>query len=360
MNKKIPYPFTHYIAILFISVSYMKDIQADNDAYLYPFSDYSAFNRPIGTGAKYSPNNYQQSMDLRSKDWIMNTKNGWSFAITTSDKTDPLVTVTIDKAYKIPRPNLPYQMHIPKGFPKSHGVPETSDGQIIIYDKTTDTVHEFYRFKWNNGKPTAKTHFTDDRNIANNPAKTENIRINPELNLITGEGHIAKSGGNTGTRASGISGLAGLIRTFEMTEPNTYPKHALAIELAYSQLSHKVQWPASMRDTGHKSNFGTINYGALVAIAPKSKGGPDLEKLGLTDAGMRIAKALVYYGAYVTDCRKNSAGIEGEQSIPLAINKDVTNDINKKLKPYLRVILNNRRNQGYSGGGIALNQDTIQ
>lgn len=330
------------------------------DPFLYPYAPNSAFNRVIGTGAEYSEDDSPLTIDIREvPKWGFNTKNGWAVAVTKSKETDPLVTVTCSSTDINRNINFPYQLRIPEMFPLSVGVPETSDGQIVIYDEATGITHEFYKFKWNNGKPTADIHRTDDPNIALNPANPTKVKTIPDQNIVTGLGHGTTPGQIVGSRAVGTACLAGLLRTHELTEPDTYPQHAIALELAYAQLSATaVQWPAVTKDYTASQNTGNIPYGALVAIPPQSKGGPDLSTLGLTEEGMRIAKALVYYGGIVTDRRGTNAGIEGDQYIPSSVVTNVQNDLNNKLIRLLRVVTNNTKDQAVSGGGVSLLEPT--
>lgn len=322
----------------------------------HPYASNSAFNRPIGTKATYADSNSATTIDLHKvPKWGLNTKNGWSTAVAVSGASDPLVTVICSS--KDPRRNInfPYTMHIPEGFPLSSGVQaETSDGRIVVYDTATKTTHEFYKFRWNNGHPTADIHYTDDTNVAVNAAHPSPIRISTEQNIINGLGHVSISG-RAGTRASGTTGLAGLLRAYEVTEPNQYPRHALALELSFNQLSKTFQWPACAVDfTAPHENKGGIKYGTLFAIPPKEKGGPDIETLGLSEAGKRIARTLVEYGAYVVDRRGNMAGISGDQYIPDNVRQDIEKDLHIILIPYLREVTNNQENQPFSGGGKAL------
>lgn len=328
----------------------------ERDPFYQPFSPTSAFNRTIGTDAIYSADDNPMTIDIREiPKWGFNTKNGWAVAVAKSNGSHPLVTVTCSSTDINRNINFPYQLRIPEGFPISVNVPETSDGQIVIYDETTGYTHEFYKFKWKNGNPTADIHRTDDPNISLNPANPTSVKTISDQNIISGKGHGTTPGQIVGTRAIGTACLAGLLRTFEMTEPNTYPQHAIALELAYGQLhAVTVQWPAVTKDYTAYQNTGNIPYGALVALPPHSKGGPDLSTLGLTDAGMRIAKSLVYYGGIVTDRRGDAAGIEGDQYIPNSVVTDVINDLQYKLIRHLRVVTNNTIDQTVSGGGTSL------
>ena len=322
--------------------------QADTVEFRQPYASTSAFNRPIGASASYSADVDNETTEIRGRTWNINTDNGWSFAVIIAEPTDPLYTVTSSSPEN--GNNLPYQLRIPDGFP---GVPETSDGQVVIYDRANDTVHEFYQFALNGGSPTAAIHRTDDSNIASNPANPQNIAVSVNADIVTGNGHPDyNSTEYVGTRASRTGGLGGLLRNWELTDPGIYPQHALNIQLAYEQLSTNYEWPAGGVDGSVGLNTGHINYGALVAIPPVEKNGPDLDTLGLTDAGMRVAKALVYYGGIVTDRRGTSAGLEGDQYIASSVNDDIRNDINTHLLQYLTVVTNADHTQQYSGGGV--------
>lgn len=321
--------------------------------FLHPYASNSAFNRPIGTEAVYADSYSASTIDIKKvPKWGLNTKNGWSTAVALSGAADPLVTVTCSSKDPNRNINFPYSLHIPHGFPMSSGVQaETNDGRIVVYDKSANTIHEFYKFKWNNGNPTADIHYTDDVHVSVNSAHPSPVRISNDQDIIHGKGHVSNSV-RAGTRASGTTGLAGLLRAFEVTEPNLYPQHALALELSFGQLSKAFQWPACSVDyTAPQENTGRINYGTLFAIPPKDKGGPDIETLGLSEAGKRIAKTLVFYGAYVVDRRGKNAGISGDQYIPDDVRQAIEKDLYTILIPYLREVTNNKENQAFSGGG---------
>jgi hypothetical protein len=318
-----------------------------NDKFSYPYSPDSAFNRPIGIYATYSDNDSDATGEITSKNWNMNATNGWSVAVAIADESDAVFTIISNDASR--GVNLPYQMRVPTGFP---GVPETMDGQVVIYDETTELTHEFYRFRWVDGQPTAAIHRTNDPDISSNPANPQKISSESEADIINGTGHTRYGfRDSVGTRAAGTGGLAGLLRNFELTQPDTYPQHVLALELANEQLSASYRWPASATDSNTLSNIGHIDYGSIVAIPPFEKGGPDLNSLGLTEAGMRVAKALVYYGGIVTDRRGELVGLEGDQYILSSTVSDIRYDINTHLLPHLRILTNADHTQEFAGGG---------
>jgi hypothetical protein len=100
---------------------------------------------------------------------------------------------------------------------------------------------------------------------------------------------------NGGSRAYGGSGVAGLIRTWELDAGVI--RHAVALALTNDQLKQGYVWPASSEDSTAALYAGSIPMGSLVVI-PRDV---DLDGLGLSRGGKILARALQDYGAYVVD-----------------------------------------------------------
>ncbi len=105
-------------------------------------------------------------------------------------------------------------------------------------------------------------------------------------------------------------------------------------------LSREVVLPAvtgdgSMFMEGH--NLGNIPYGGLMALLPSTKGGPDLDKLGLSARGKRLAETVRDYGIYAVD-GANCAAIRADQYV---INPGELVAALSAIYPYIRMVLNN-------------------
>ncbi|MCW3063941.1 MAG: hypothetical protein JWN32_1113 [Solirubrobacterales bacterium] len=100
-----------------------------------------------------------------------------------------------------------------------------------------------------------------------------------------------------GPRASNISALGGLIRSYDLQSGAI--AHALAMAIPPADMAKGWVWPADGEDEGavEQSYAGTIHMGQLVTIPTRV----DLSLLGLSPVGTMIAKALQRYGAYVVD-----------------------------------------------------------
>ncbi len=106
--------------------------------------------------------------------------------------------------------------------------------------------------------------------------------------------------GQGGVRAYGGSAIGGLIRLHELQAGAI--RHALAFAMPRSAMKRGPVWPAIFEDGDAASTYtGTLAMGTLVAIPA----GVDLEALGLSPAGLVVARALQRYGAYLTDASSN-------------------------------------------------------
>ncbi len=270
--------------------------QSYDDWFYNPFNKNSAIHRPIGTGAIYADED-----DSATITWLQHTRGmkfnyehpyGAPFAAV--DETDPVKTVNYAPS-QISRDLgfLPVSVRVPaEKFPvNNEPADHFPDGAVGIYDRTTGLVHEFYNYRFNDGSPVATIHRVHD---------------------IKGLGHGTELGERVGVMAAGGSVIWGSLQPWELEKPEHVIGHALQMVLPRRQephsqpqlISRKIQWPATNGDgTSHRpaENNGFIPYGGLMAIPPVEKGGPDLNKMGLSPAGLRLAQALRDYGAYVID-----------------------------------------------------------
>lgn len=314
------------------------ECMAPKDPFLNPFSKDSAHHRPIGADAVYARTDAPSTRDwlsYKAQQIALNVHNGWGTRVTDVKETDPLVTVRWDNQYG--GKNLPVTLRVPRGF--SGG--DTADAGAVVYDRGTETLHEFYRLHLKGGALTASIH---------SPVSAKSI------------GHGGPGlPSRPGVTATGIMYFFGLLRGHETNAPGYRIQHALHIALPRRpdhlamMLSREIRWPATSGDGSMNqanNNMGHIPYGALLAIPPVAKGGPDLEALGLSEPGKRVAHALRDYGMYVTDGARNPA-MRGDQFVSEAVKAQIMRDLHT-LYRHVRMVENNRPDQLASGGGAPL------
>jgi hypothetical protein len=155
---------------------------------------------------------------------------------------------------------------------------------------------------------------------------------------LLGPGMFLRDGRFPGVRAMDASGFGGVLRAWEMQAGHI--AHALTFLLPYARLKHGPVWPSSREDFwGFRDYKGDVPIGTLIAI-PRDV---DVDKLGLSPAGLALAHALQEYGAYCddsvgTDGIVLSAEAASENSLPLS---QMRGDF-PRLRLYLRAVLNNR------------------
>lgn len=241
-----------------------------------------------------------------------------------------------------------------KGFPASIRLPGGKlelkvaanhngcpDGNIGIFDTVTNIFHHLRQYEWNGGNPRGGQHLIED---------------------LRGHGHGLRPGDRIGTSAAGVATAFGLLRGVEVNTPGMPIRHAMQMSLPRKptnpcamMLSKDSQLPAVGTDRSAKdpqNNLGTIAYGSLFALPPESKGGPNIDSLGLSERGKRIAEAFRNYGAYAVD-GTSCPHMRTDQDVanPSEINADL-----KKVYPYLRIVTNGAWTSGQAavGGGTPL------
>jgi hypothetical protein len=303
-----------------------------------PFNKNSAQHRPIGTGAIYA-----SDTDPATQDWLgasgFNINVGASFGalIFEASPSDTYVTIGCDTTWRKHCSGTPVTLRLAANL---QGATD-SDAAANVYDDSTGTLHEFYRFYTTNGY-TAAIHLSMPiRDLGHTPVG-QNIR--------------------SGVTASGMSIFTGLLRGHEVNTSGYKIQHTLNFSVpggpgkcAPAMSSQTVVWPASSKD-GYCSDreycTGHIPYGALLAIPPVSKGGPDLNTLGLSEPGLRVAEALRDYGMYLYDTAR-CVTMRTDQFVTSGVASQLKADLARVYK-YIRMILNNDGRQPVSGGGDAL------
>jgi hypothetical protein len=300
--------------------------QAPVDAFANPFAKESAYPRPIGSGAVFADATHPSTISLLKGAFNnINSNNGYGINVYKSTSDDPLLTV-VSSGSGI---GLPIELHVPRNANNW----ETTDSTVVIRDTTSGTTHEFYYWRWNNGKPTAHIHREWD---------------------IKGLGHSQPGGPRVGVSASGVALMFGLLRGEEINTPGREIEHALQISLSYkgkcgNQVKNEAVWPATSTDRYCKTDpglcTGDIPYGALLALPPST----DIAGLDLSEPGRRLARALQNYGTYVVDTT-GCPNMRGDQDIDAEVKRALIDDM-RKIYPLLRMVLNNSAGQTASGGG---------
>jgi hypothetical protein len=305
----------------------MAACQAPLGTFANPFEKESAHHRPIGNDAVFADRNDPSTISLLKADFgNINSNNGWGTNVYQSTVADPLKTVTQAGPYNH---GLPVTLRVPEGANNA----DKSDSGVVIVDSGTGIAHEFYQWRWNDGEPTAGIYRQWD---------------------TKGLGHSQPGGPRVGTSASGVAGMFGLLRGHEVNTPGYKIEHALQISLDAKgacgmMVKNQVVWPAASTDGFCTRNprlcQGNISYGALLALPPEV----NIESLGLSEPGNRLAEALKNYGTYVID-NSQCPAFRGDQNIDGSVKQSLINDM-RKIYPLLRMVLNNSAGQTASGGG---------
>ena len=319
------------LAFIFIPViGFAQDYQ--NDWFYNPFNQYSAHHRPIGTGAIYADEDHPAVQDwLQGSQMNINVGDRpHGLFMIDADESGPMLTV--NKRQETGTSGLPVVMRFPAG-----GVdidfPSHFDGNITVYDRTIDVWNHLRVYAWNEGNPVAMQYRSYEHNSI---------------------GHGEELAKRVGTSASGVAAPFGILRGWEVKKTGHPIGHALQMVLPRlpshfaMMLGREVWWPAVGMDgnayTTEENNTGNIPYGSLWAIPPESKGGPDLDTLGLTERGKRLAEALRDYGIYAVDGGA-AVAIRCDQNFSEALRLELVNET-RKFYPYLRMVLNSVPDEG--------------
>ena len=321
-------PFLTLTFILIPETGFAQDHQ--NDWYYNPFNQNSAHHRPIGTGAIYADENHPAVQDwlTRSRLNINVGDRPHGLHTTYADEDGPVLTV--NKRQETGTSGLPAVMRFPSG-----GVdidfPDHFDGNMTVYDRTTDVWNHLRVYAWNDGNPVAMQYRSYEHNSI---------------------GHGEELAKRVGTSASGVAAPFGILRGWEVKKTGHPIGHAIQIVVPARQapimMAREVWWPAVGMDgfayTTAEYNIGNIPYGSLWAIPPVSEGGPDLDTLGLTEKGRRLAQAFRDYGAYVVD-DGNHPSIRCDQNFSESLRNELVEET-RKFYPYIRMVLNSVPDEG--------------
>jgi hypothetical protein len=316
---------------------------------LWPFSQGSIWNVPIGSNAKYVDASIPSEGLGVDTDWFIVTK-----------KSDPLVPTYLNGAWgegratgTKPQPqaqwhpelgkpiHVPYDLIIPDAI-TSGGVyftPNNSSAFLAPDGKTLDQFNVTARTK--PGGP------------------VYGYRVVQQD--LYGDGI---SGAHLG---SGMSSIGGSIRKGELLDDRPI-HHALKLDVWGKYLSYNVndktpgyRWPASLADGAANTNYQgknpALRMGALLAIPPAvTAKSLDLK----TKAAQKIFKAMQDYGAYIVDdsglnftniCVEHEAELEYKTVTGHSIQDDtaLSKDFNKIIAA-VKVVDNNSPNSVGGGG----------
>lgn len=304
------------------------------DIFLNPFNHLSPFRRPIGTGAQYAGSTHAMTVAwnrLGFNNISTNTGNG--FNVFRNKPSDPIRTINWYGGGG--GANLPITVRAPV-MRNPYPTGTEHDSPTILFDTVGSSragammILEFSRFRGSESPWTAR-----DCNI-----------INPY-----GDGRDA------GASASDIAGSGLGLYTWEL-DPDAGPiRKACGITLnaqtSPAQLKAQFVWPAKHIDASCGGGYacdGPIPYGTLVALPPSV----NINSLGLTPLGLRLAAMLRDYGWYAVD--NGGRNMRTDQSVPTSVQTDMRNSF-VKLWPLLRAVLNNESTATQptcSGGGTPI------
>lgn len=305
----------------------------------YPLARDSASRRPIGSGALYHPVNHPANVAWRLGNGIrINSGNNFGHRLAVGTDDDPLVSVTKNAASGGGQ-NLPFSLRVPRLF-TGGTEPKDIDQGVTIYDKTTGVAHQFFQFyRVNDNNATAKGHYVLD---------------------IDGRDWKPIGGARHTSSAANIYQVGLLARGTELGPADGPPiAHAFGASLGRlsthqaRQLSPDIIWPASGRDgSAGTENIGDVPYGALFAIPPVSKGGPDIENMAgiTTPQQKRYIRAFRDYGVYAVDGGGGGPCIRGDNDLPSTLRTSLQNAVDVVFE-HFRMVSNNVQSDPYVVGG---------
>ena len=308
-----------------------------NDIFLNPFNRQSAQHMPIGTGARYAGDNHPATRNwLKAGGFAINPGYElWGSHILRATSSDPVRTVQ-GRGNSV---GLPAQIRLPAAAantPRQRS--GKNDNVVVIFNSGTSKGDEFYRWDWNGGNPAAWLRRTVD---------------------WRGLGHGTARGQRVGNTAAGLSMAFGILRGDQINKRGHRIEHALSMALPRKDpgrcnvmLSTEIQLPATAADWDSGvggNNSGEIPYGALMALPPSV----NLNSLGLSEPGMRLAEAIRGYGIRVVDGGGCGGGaMRADQHIDPQVRTQLRNDV-RKLYRHIRLVTNGEWRSGMTaiGGG---------
>ena len=289
--------------LLFLPLSYSA---VARDVWLSPFAADSPWNTPVGPDPKFSAADDPETKDLLAGHALIHAGQ-WGMPLYLAADDDPWVQVRDEENARAFRARVPAAAR-----PDPMG-----DGHLFVVEPGRDFVLEMYRARRiGAGLILARRAFRVD---------------------LHGPGFFLRDGRFAGVRAMDASGFGGVLRAWELRAGQI--RHALTFLLPYTRLKHGPVWPSGREDYwGFRDYTGHVPVGTLAAIP----GSVRLDRLGLSPAGLALARALQQYGAYCDD----SVGTDGlvltaegaAEDMPelAAMRRDLP-----AIRTHLRVVLDN-------------------
>jgi hypothetical protein len=310
------------------------------DAWRWPFSADSIWNRPLGSNAQLVPAGL-------------------------SDTKAMILDVN-------------YIFRVPAGAPERPVYLNPSwevrcSGQKPQYNpngRTTVPIPDDWVIPSGNSNNASAFLLSDGRTLVQINPLARCTRGGPVYGGITQDVDLFGPGVEGGHGGSGMSSIGGTIRLGELTSPNPI-QHALKVTLwskKYMAINNDgtpgFRWPALNADgylrdpiMGYAGRNPALEMGALLAIGPNETA----EKLGIkTAVGRKLFQALKDYGAYVVDDSAcDCFNLTAEQGVNEEVKRvfghslqasggQFFNDVNRMLN-YMFIVNNNA--PGSVGGG---------
>ncbi len=238
---------------------------AAHDFWLSPFADDSPWNTSLPTNAVFLPGADAATQDILAGGALIHAGQ-WGMALWRARVSDPVVDVRDEENQRDFRIRVPVEAR-----PDPMG-----DGHMFVGAPNGTDVLEMYRARRQaDGGIVARRAFRVD---------------------LTGPGMFLRDGRFPGVRAMDASGMGGVLRAWEVQGGEIH--HALTFLLPPARLKHGPVWPSSREDFwGFRDYTGHVPIGTRIAIPA----GVRLDVLGLSAAGLSLARALQAYGAYCDD-----------------------------------------------------------
>lgn len=282
----------------------------------WPFASHSPWNRPLGSGAKFSEASTPEFPLTRGAKANIFEYSHPVFKAAPTDPERPLAQRSGTKIFNLRIPDSA------RPDPSTHGA-------MHILDGVSQTAMEMNQIE----------------RLADGGLRAVDIVVTD----LGGAGFAPDS-----IRVCGASGLGGLIRKGELRDGI---RHALALSVIRQALSQTngpgtaYRWPATKAPLSvGEGSKGLCQYGTLLAIPPDT----DLKAIGVGSSGpaFEVARALQDYGGYIVE----SFGA-GEKDIDFFVEpgaaREVPADFDamlSKIIPHLKIVGNNSP-QSPGGGG---------
>lgn len=323
------------------------------DPFLWPGAVTSPFNTPIGTGATYSGEADAKTTRIKLCNSLGFNTTQWGQPVAQSDPSQTrIVTITASQSGGTLVTPLPADAE-PSAGAQEPGNPPDSYINIVTHPSQDASGRQFVYHVYE----------TDNTNYTTWPCTlirccdvTGNMTaydaLDPQTKQAVGTNYA-------GARASGLPGITGAIRGWELNDDNEEIRHAITFGCSQLMLSPtEIVWPAAHKDGSASINTGNLAYGQLLAI-PQSV---DIEALGLNKYAKKVAYAMQRFGVYLSDRSQSTAYrfmLHGEPTVSTAARDGVLSTVDGLRKnshevlKLLRVVTNSTQtNPGGPGTRI--------